>query len=59
MKGFKTIITNGLLMLFAGIEFATGEVLVVEDTTAVIAGVVGAVNIALRFFTSTSIGSKT
>lgn len=58
MKGYKTLVTNGLMALFAGIEFSTGEVLAVDDTTAVIAGVIAVINIGLRFVTSSPVGSK-
>lgn len=56
MKGYKTLAANGLLALFAGIEFATGETLAVDDTTAIIAGVIAVINIVLRFVTSSPVG---
>lgn len=58
MKGYKTLVTNGLMAIFSAIEFGTGEVLAVDDTTAVIAGVIACINIGLRFVTSSPVGSK-
>lgn len=58
MKGYKTLVTNGLLALASAIEFGTGEVIAVDDTTAVIAGVLAVINIGLRFVTTSPVGSK-
>lgn len=58
MKGYKTLVTNGLLAIFSAIEFATGEVLAVDDTTAAIAGAIAVVNIVLRFVTTGPVGEK-
>lgn len=58
MKGYKTLVTNGLLAIFSAIEFATGEVLAVDDTTAIIAGTIAVVNIVLRFVTTGPVGEK-
>lgn len=58
MKGYKTLVTNGLLAIFSAIEFGTGEVIAVDDTTAVIAGVLALINIGLRFVTTSPVGQK-
>ena len=58
MKGYKTLVTNGLLAIFSAIEFGTGEVIAVDDTTAAIAGILALINIGLRFVTTSAVGEK-
>ncbi len=58
MKGYRTLVTNGIVMLFSGIEFATGQVIAVDDTSAVIAGALALLNIGYRLVTTTPVGAK-
>lgn len=58
MKGYRTLLTNALVMIFSGIEFATSVDIVVDDKTAVIAGALALLNIVYRFITTTPIGEK-
>lgn len=58
MKGYRTLVTNGLVMLFSGVEFATDAAIAVDDKTAVIAGALALLNIVYRFITTTPVGEK-
>lgn len=58
MKGYRTLITNGIVMLLSGVEFATGAEIAVDDQTALIAGALALLNIVYRFVTTTPVGEK-
>jgi hypothetical protein len=58
LKGYRTLLTNGLVMAFSGIEFLTDAVIVADDKSAVIAGALALLNIVYRFVTTTPIGEK-
>ena len=58
MKGYRTIATNLVVMALSGAELLTGQVVAVEDQTALIAGVLALINIVYRFVTSTPVGQK-
>ena len=57
-KGWKTILTNGLVILYAIVETVTGEAILMDDQTAITAGALALANFLLRFATSTPVGSK-
>ena len=58
MKGYRTLLTNALVMIFSGVEFATNADIVADDKTAVIAGALALLNIVYRFVTTTPVGEK-
>lgn len=57
MKGYKTIITNVGVALFALLAMFGMEV-GVEEQTAITAGILAVVNIVLRVMTTTPVGKK-
>lgn len=57
VKGFRTIIVNGLVIL-AAVGAAFGVIIPQDEQAAVVAGAVAAANIVLRFYTSTSWGQS-
>jgi hypothetical protein len=57
-KGWKTILTNGLVMIYAVVEAVTGEAILMDDQTAITAGALALCNFILRFATSTPVGGK-
>lgn len=54
-KGYKTLVANSVALLVA-FGALTGVVIPESDQTALTAGILAAVNIALRFFTTTPVG---
>lgn len=58
MKGYRTLLSNGLIAVLSGIEVATGAELAVDDKTAIIAGALAIMNIVYRFVTTTKVGEK-
>lgn len=58
LKGYKTVLSNGLLMLFSGIEVFAGAELAVDDKTAIIAGAIALLNLVYRFVTTGPVGTK-
>lgn len=59
MNGWKTFITNSAVAGLSALEFY-GQVDFVEaDEAAVVAGIIAAGNIILRFFTNSPIFKKT
>ena len=57
MKGYKTIITNVGVALFALLAMFGMEV-GVEEQTAITAGILAVVNIVLRVMATTPVGKK-
>ncbi len=58
MKGYRTLLTNGIVMALSAVEFLTAEAIAVDDKTALIAGALALLNIVYRFFTTTPVGKK-
>ncbi len=58
MKGYRTLLSNGLIALLSGIEVSTGAELAVDDKTAIIAGALAIMNIVYRFITTSKVGEK-
>ncbi|MEE8606722.1 MAG: hypothetical protein V3S55_03880 [Nitrospiraceae bacterium] len=58
MKGYRTLLTNGLIMLFSGVEFSLEAELLADDKSAVIAGALALLNIVYRLYTTTPVGEK-
>ena len=58
LKGYKTVVSNGLLMLFSGIEVFTATEFAVDDKTAIIAGAIALLNLVYRFVTTGPVGTK-
>lgn len=58
LKGYRTLLSNGLIAVLSSIEVFSGVELAVDDKTAVIAGALAIMNIVWRFFTTTSVGAK-
>lgn len=58
LKGFRTLASNGLVMLFSGIEVMTGAEIAVDDKTAVIAGALALINVVFRMVTTGPVGKK-
>lgn len=58
MKGYRTLLSNGLIAVLSGIEVSTGAELAVDDKTAIIAGALAIMNIVYRFVTTTAVGEK-
>lgn len=58
MKGYRTILTNLVVMALSGVEVVTGAELAVDDKTAVIAGALALLNIGYRLVTTTPVGAK-
>ncbi len=56
LKGYKTLVVNGLLALFAAIEVAASIDIVANDETAITAGVLPHINIFLRVVTNSPVG---
>ena len=54
-KGYKTIVTNVLVLLFA-LASMLGTDIGADEQTAIIAGVISIVNIVLRMVTTTPVG---
>lgn len=57
MKGYRTLLTNGVIAL-AAVASLLGVIIPQDEQTALIAGVVALVNIALRLKTSTAWGKS-
>ena len=57
MKGWKTLTTNGAVLLVA-LAAMIGVELPVELASEAVVGAVAIVNIVLRFFTTTPVGKK-
>ena len=58
LKGFRTLASNGLVLLFSSVEVMSGTEIAVDDKTAVIAGALALINVVFRFMTSTPVGTK-
>ena len=58
MKGWKTLVTNGLVMIYAVVENFTSEALLADEQTAITAGSLALGNFVLRFWTKTPVGGK-
>jgi rRNA processing protein Krr1/Pno1 len=58
LKGYRTVLSNGLIMTLSSIEVFTGVEIAVDDKTAFIAGALALMNIVYRFITTTKVGSK-
>ena len=58
MQGWKTLVSNGLVFVYAIVENVTGEALLMDDQTAITAGALALGNFALRFWTTTPVGGK-
>ena len=58
MKGWKTLVVNGLVMVYALVENFTSSEVLADEQTAITAGVLALGNFALRFVTTTPVGSK-
>lgn len=59
LKGYKTVLSNGLVMLMSGVEVFTGAELAVDDKTAIVAGALALLNVVYRLVTTGPVGSKT
>lgn len=57
LKGWKTLIANGVILLTAIAAFF-GVVVDTSEQTAIVAGALAAVNIILRIYTSTAWGKS-
>jgi len=58
MKGYRTLVTNGIVMALSALEFGTDQIVAIEDQTALVAGALALLNIVYRFYTSTKVGEK-
>ena len=58
LKGYRTVLGNGLIMALSSVEVFTGEEIAVDDKTALIAGALALLNIVYRFITTTPVGTK-
>jgi hypothetical protein len=58
LKGYRTLLGNGLIMAFSGVEFLTEVDIVADDKSAVIAGALALLNIIYRLITTTPVGEK-
>jgi hypothetical protein len=58
MKGYRTLLSNGLIAALSAVEVITGEVIAVDDQTAIIAGALAIMNIVWRFVTTGPVGEK-
>lgn len=58
LKGYKTVLSNGLVMLLSSIEVFTSTDIVADDKTALIAGALALLNIVYRFVTTGPVGTK-
>lgn len=57
MKGYKTLATNTVIII-ASLASAFGIVVPQDDQTALIAGIIAAVNIILRIYTTGPWGNR-
>lgn len=58
MKGYRTLVANGLILAFSGLEFGLDAELLADDKSAVIAGALALLNIVYRLITTTPVGEK-
>ena len=58
LKGYKTVLTNGLVMLLSSIEVFAGAEIAVDDKTAIVAGAIALLNVVYRFVTTGPVGTK-
>ena len=56
MKGYRTIATNAVILIFAGLAYFGLDI--PEPDPAILAGALAAINIILRFLTRTPVGQK-
>ncbi len=58
MKGWKTLVVNGLVIVYALVENFTANEVLADEQIAITAGVLALGNFALRFVTTTPVGVK-
>ena len=58
LTGWKTLLTNGLVFVYAIVETFTNNPILADEQTAITAGAVALGNFILRFFTKTPVGTK-